>query len=139
MANESWLWVLEERIPSITKEGTATLEKLLDELKHQQWAEQDVFAVHLSLEEAIVNAVLHGNAGDPQRLVDIKFHVSATELKVEITDEGSGFNPEGLPDPTADENLEKPSGRGVMLMKHYMDEVQYNRTGNQVRMVKKRS
>ena len=70
MANESWVWVLEERIPSITKEGSATLEKLLDALRHQQWSDQDVFAVHLSLEEAIVNAILHGNDGDPQRSVD---------------------------------------------------------------------
>jgi len=139
MANESWLWVLEERIPSITKEGSATLDKLLAELKSQQWLEQDVFAVHLSLEEAIVNAILHGNAGDPKKLVEITFQVSETELRVEIIDEGSGFNPDALPDPTADENLEKPSGRGVMLMRHYMDHVQYNKAGNQVVMVKKRS
>ena len=139
MANESWLWVLEERIPSITKEGSATLDKLLAELKNQQWVEQDVFAVHLSLEEAIVNAILHGNAGDPEKLVEITFQISETELRVEIVDEGSGFNPDGLPDPTADENLEKPSGRGVMLMRHYMDHVQYNKTGNHVVLVKKRS
>ncbi|MFP6618667.1 MAG: ATP-binding protein [Pirellulaceae bacterium] len=138
MANESWVWVLEERIPSITKEGSATLEKLLDALRHQQWSDQDVFAVHLSLEEAIVNAILHGNQGDPQRSVDIKFHVAETHVRIEIVDEGPGFDPDGLPDPTADENLEKPSGRGVMLMRHYMDEVQYNKRGNHVIMVKKR-
>lgn len=139
MANESWLWVLQERIPSVTKEGSAALDKLLTELKKQQWPEQDVFAVHLSLEEAIVNAILHGNAGDAKKLVEITFQISETELRVEIVDEGTGFNPDALPDPTADENLEKPSGRGVMLMRHYMDDVQYNKTGNHVSMRKKRS
>ena len=108
-------------------------------MKNQQWPDQDVFAIHLSLEEAIVNAILHGNSGDPEKQVEITFQVSETELRVEIIDEGSGFNPDALPDPTADENLEKPSGRGVMLMRHYMDHVQYSKAGNQVVMVKKRS
>jgi len=95
-----------------------------------------VFAVKLALEEALINAVKHGNRDDPAKTVTIEYDVDAREVRIAVTDEGEGFRPADVPDPTADENLECPTGRGIMLMRAYMDRVDYNRQGNSVRMVK---
>ena len=112
------------------------LEELLDELRRQDWEEKDVFGVHLAVEEALVNAIKHGNQEDPAKLVMVQTHVSATVVKIEVTDEGGGFDPEAVPDPTDDENLEAPSGRGLMLMKSFMSSVEFNDAGNHVAMTK---
>jgi len=95
-----------------------------------------VFAIRLALEEALNNAIKHGNGYDESKTVDIAFDVNPNRAEVTITDQGSGFDPHSIPDPTADENLEKPCGRGIMLMRAYMDEVEYSTKGNQVRIVK---
>jgi len=96
-----------------------------------------MFAIKLALEESLNNAIKHGNGYDPAKTVDVRFDIDPERVVITITDEGGGFDPAGVPDPTADENLEKPCGRGIMLMRAYMDEVTYNQTGNQVRMVKR--
>jgi serine/threonine-protein kinase RsbW len=91
------------------------------------------FAIRLALEEAITNAFVHGHRElDASVPVRIEYRVGAGELDVAIEDQGPGFVPEALPDPTLDENLAKPSGRGVMLMKAYMSDVAYNARGNRV-------
>jgi len=101
------------------------------------YSEAALFAIKLALEEGLNNAIKHGNASDPDKTVEILFEVGPEAAAVTITDQGEGFDPSGVPDPTADENLEKPSGRGIMLMRAYMDEVRYNRQGNQVHLVKR--
>ena len=65
--------------------------------------------------------------------------MNGEQAVVTVADEGAGFDPAGVPDPTADENLEKPCGRGIMLIRAYMDEVAYNRQGNEIRIVKHRT
>lgn len=100
--------------------------------------EQAVFAIKLALEEAITNAIKHGNGLDPDKHVFVHYKVDQTELWVSVRDEGVGFSPDQVPDPTRNENLEKPSGRGVMLMKAYMSHVEFDNTGNTVMMTKKR-
>jgi len=97
-----------------------------------------IFAIKLSLEEAITNAIKHGNQLDESKQVVIDYQVNDERVAVEIRDEGGGFTPDAVPDPTAPENLERPSGRGVMLMKAYMTEVEFSPHGNCVRMVKRR-
>lgn len=97
-----------------------------------------IFAIKLSLEEAITNAIKHGNRLDESKNVTIEYEVSDDRLVVEIRDEGGGFTPDAVPDPTRPENLERPSGRGVMLMKAYMTEVAFSENGSCVRMVKRR-
>jgi serine/threonine-protein kinase RsbW len=109
------------------------IEQLL--LKHN-FGERDVFSVKLALEEALVNAIKHGNQMDRTKHVWISYRVQAERFDIIITDEGPGFDPEDVPDPTAIENLERPCGRGLMLMRHYMTEVEYNRRGNSVKMCK---
>lgn len=97
--------------------------------------EDALFAVRLCLEEALVNAFRHGNRLEPGLVVKFQASIAADECVFEVQDEGEGFDPGGVPDPTADENLEIPSGRGIMLMRAYMSEVKYLEPGNRIRMV----
>jgi serine/threonine-protein kinase RsbW len=100
---------------------------------------RDVFAMRLALEEAIVNAVKHGNAGDPSKAVRVCCHVTAQEVRAEVEDEGPGFDPRRLLDPLAVENLDRPCGRGLLLMRHYLTRICYNERGNVVILCKARS
>ena len=105
-------------------------------LQDRQAHDHDIFSIRLALEEALVNAIKHGNQSDPAKKVRISYRLLADRFEVAISDEGTGFNPEDVPDPTAAENLERPCGRGLMLMRHYMTEVVFNDRGNSVRMSK---
>lgn len=92
--------------------------------------------VYLALNEALANAVRHGNREDPRKAIRVVVDVTARRLEIRVTDEGAGFDPEELPDPTDATNLFKASGRGVFLMRCYMDEVEYLDDGRTVRIVK---
>jgi serine/threonine-protein kinase RsbW len=105
-------------------------------LKANEYEEKDVFAIRLALEEAIVNAIKHGNQLDSSKRVFIKYHIDPNRIEIHVKDEGPGFNPEEVPDPMAPENLERECGRGLLLMKHYMTEVVYHPPGNAVSMIK---
>ncbi|MCA9000095.1 MAG: ATP-binding protein [Planctomycetaceae bacterium] len=126
-------------ISSNTSEGHEVQQRILSTLESLHYSSKDLFGVKLALEEAIVNAIKHGNGLDPDKQVHIHCEADRHSLKVTIEDEGEGFDPEDVPDPTDDENLEKPSGRGVMLMRAFMTSVEYNDRGNRVRLVKERS
>ena len=82
----------------------------------------------LSLSEAASNAMVHGNKLDPKKYVDIKITVSDDKIEVVIKDEGNGFDPSSVPDPTAPENLLKDSGRGIHIMKTFLKNMRYNFT-----------
>lgn len=82
----------------------------------------------LAVTEATTNAIIHANKCDLSKLVSIHAHIEDSKLIVKVKDEGTGFDPSTVPDPTEPENLLKDSGRGVYLMKVYMDEVRYNMT-----------
>jgi serine/threonine-protein kinase RsbW len=112
---------------------------VLQELSQHGYAGGCLFAIKLAMEEGLNNAIRHGNGLDPRKTVQLEYDVGPDRLVLEIADQGAGFDPDAVPDPTADENLEKPSGRGIMLMRAYMDEVRYSRDGRQVRMVKRRA
>jgi serine/threonine-protein kinase RsbW len=94
-----------------------------------------VFALELCLEEALTNAIRHGNTGIVSKKVTIRYRVSPHAIDVYIADEGRGFDPARVPDPTLSENLPRPSGRGILLMRSYMSHVEYNTPGNEVHMV----
>jgi serine/threonine-protein kinase RsbW len=112
-------------------------DQVLDEVRSCGYPDEAIFAIKLAMEEALVNAIKHGNRDDPSKNVTVEFEINPRKVVLRVTDEGEGFRPENVPDPTADENLECPSGRGVMLMKAYMDEVKFSRRGNTVRMVRR--
>ncbi len=111
-------------------------EGILSSLKGHNFGNGDIFAVHLALEEAFINAVRHGNKMDSAKGVKIDYLVESDKVTVSLTDEGRGFDPGAIPDPRYGENLYKPEGRGLFLMRSYMDEVEFNEEGNSVCMVK---
>ena len=125
-------------IPSRLPEAPPVIEAILEQVRQHQYPEQAVFGVRLALDEALSNAINHGNGGDPAKQVTVEYSVTDQQLHITICDEGGGFEPEGLPDPTLDENLTRPCGRGVMLMRAYMSDVQFNKAGNCVTLVKRR-
>jgi serine/threonine-protein kinase RsbW len=99
----------------------------------------DIFAVRLALEEAVINAVKHGHVRDARKRVRIWWVVAASAVKLVVEDQGPGFDPAGVPDPLLAENLERPCGRGLLLIKSYMTWVRFNRRGNCVAMCRHRS
>ncbi|MFG0258107.1 MAG: ATP-binding protein [Phycisphaerales bacterium JB043] len=114
-------------------EGHAS--ELVGQANLHGYSEGVQFALRLVIEEALTNALRHGHRDLPDNTpVRFTWSVDETSIQLDVEDKGPGFNPDDLPDPTLDENLEKPSGRGVMLMRAYMTEVKYNETGNQVTM-----
>lgn len=128
--------LLETRIPSDPLAGREVMEELLAQLDKIEWLADELFGIHLAVEEALVNAIRHGNGEDLEKFVNVVCRVSPQRLRIEIEDEGSGFDPGEVPDPTEEDNLEVPSGRGIMLMKSFMTTVEYNQRGNQVVMEK---
>lgn len=125
-------------IPSDTAKGQEVQERIVGRLEERAFPPRDVFGVRLALEEALVNAIKHGNGMDPDKSVKILWRIDDASVLVEIEDEGPGFVPEEVPDPTAEENLERPCGRGIMLMRSFMSRVEYNERGNRVILEKRR-
>src|SRR5262249_38258112 len=105
----------EVRIPSDTREAFRFQNELVDELERLEFSCEARNAIRLALEEALVNAVKHGNQLDPEKQVHVRYTLNTTEFAIEIRDEGQGFEPEEVPDPTAPEFLERPCGRGLLL------------------------
>ena len=128
----------EKVLPTDLSAVRGTEREVLGVLRDLGYDEDHLFAVRLALEEALVNAMKHGNAFEPDRSVHLWYRASPERIEIRVADEGVGFNPGTVPDPTADENLERPCGRGIMLMRCYMDEVTFSPEGNQVSMVKRR-
>ena len=126
-------------IPSDPSEARRIQDKIVEGLQALHYIEKDVFAIKLALEEAVVNAIKHGNQMDRNKKVRIAYRIVPERCDILIADEGRGFDPSDVPDPTAVENLERPCGRGLMLMRHYMSEVSFNQCGNSVCMSKYRN
>ncbi len=97
--------------------------------------------IAISVTEAVNNAICHGNNNDPNRRVIIEFDKGKDALKVSVRDEGGGFNPGDVDDPRKPENLMKPCGRGLLIIRKLMDEVWFacRKNGMQVVMVKRRN
>ncbi|MGQ0634138.1 MAG: ATP-binding protein [Planctomycetaceae bacterium] len=126
-------------IPSDTAAGQVIQERIIRQLEALRYDDRDVFGVRLALEEALVNAIKHGNRMDPNKTVRIFCRANGEKVRIEIEDQGSGFQPSSVPDPTADENLERPCGRGIMLMRAFMSLIEYNHRGNCVILEKIRT
>ena len=110
--------------------------QILAACEKHHFGEADLFALKLALEEALVNAVKHGNKLDPAKEVKVHYRVCDQRVDITIEDQGEGFNPAELPDPTADENIDRCSGRGILLMRAYMSSVVFNPQGNKVTLSK---
>ncbi len=110
--------------------------EILSELTAKSFSQEDVFAVHLAIQEAFVNALKHGNKMDSSKKVRIDYCVSSEKVDISMTDEGLGFDPDDVPDPRCGENIYKANGRGLLLMRSYMDMVEYNDCGNCIHLVR---
>lgn len=139
MTEPAWTWSIEKRIPSTPTDGKQIVDDLLAKLSELGWEEHDVFGIHLAVEEALVNAIKHGNQDNPEKFVDVILRLSSENFFVQVTDQGQGFNPSDVPDPTDEDNIDLPSGRGLMLMRSFMSLVEYNSAGNSVTMAKDRT
>jgi serine/threonine-protein kinase RsbW len=115
----------------------AVQDHILEELTRFGFDHQSHFAVKLALEEALINAMKHGNRLDASKKVHVEFKINADQIEMIVEDEGPGFAREGVPDPTLDENIEKCSGRGILLIEAYMSSVYWSRGGRRLHMIKK--
>lgn len=129
-------WTFSGSVASELKNSRDFVQNVVQELKNRNWPEGDVFGIRMALEEAIVNAIKHGNQHDPVKSIHIDSELTADRFRIEIRDEGAGFNPDHVPDCTDSKNLDKPSGRGVMLIRHYMTKVEYSEAGTRITMEK---
>jgi len=133
-----WSWKTERTVPSKSGASRRVIVDVINKLRANGWSREEIFGVHLALEEGLMNAIKHGNGSDASKRVFLRCNLSPERIWIEIRDEGTGFNPAVLPDPTVAENLETATGRGVMLMRAYMSRVEFNACGNCVTMEKQR-
>jgi serine/threonine-protein kinase RsbW len=128
---------LKATINSEFSAGVEVQKKILDAAAKHGFKEQCLFAIKIAIEEALVNAIKHGNKLDPRKHVTIEASITPRQAEISIEDEGPGFDRKSVPDPLADENLEKSTGRGILLIESYMNQVSWDHGGRRVRMVKK--
>jgi len=110
-------------------------DRLLEALRRMGYPESSRFALRLAYEEAIANAFQHGAAGRPDAVIDVRWRIDPQEARVVVADHGPGFDPRALPDPTSPEQLTKPTGRGLLLMRAYTSELRHNDKGNTVTLI----
>ncbi len=122
------------QVPSIT-ENIRMIESFIDNAKERYQLDDDIYGnIMIAVTEAVNNAIKHGNCGDKSKNVSLSLSLHENLIQFIIRDEGAGFDYEHLPDPTAPENLEKPGGRGIFLMKNLSDEVNFKEKGRIVEL-----
>ena len=122
------------QIPSIL-ENIRMIESFIDNAKDKFELDDDIYGnIMIAVTEAVNNAIKHGNANDKSKNVSLSLSLQETRIQFIIKDEGRGFNYDNLPDPTTEENLEKIGGRGIFLMKHLSDEVDFKENGKTVQL-----
>ncbi len=125
-------------IPSDQSKTSIPKQAILKELHQHVYSEEATFAIKLALEEALANAVKHGCGGDTTKNITVRYAVTSEKAVIIVRDEGLGFQPDEVPDCTAPERLPLPDGRGIMLIRSYMDEVCYRDNGREVYFMKRR-
>ncbi|OFY63473.1 MAG: hypothetical protein A2V46_09360 [Bacteroidetes bacterium RBG_19FT_COMBO_42_7] len=111
------------------------IENAIDEVTGAIGIKQDDYGkIMVASLEAVNNAITHGNKANPQKLVDVEIEFDNDEIRITVSDEGEGFKPDKIPDPTLPENIEELSGRGVFLMTKLADSIKFNEKGNSVTM-----
>jgi serine/threonine-protein kinase RsbW len=123
-------------IPSDYAAGRKVQTRIIKEITAAGYGPDNIAAITLGLEEGLINAIKHGNRMDRKKKVEINVNIGPRVCKIQIEDQGPGFDRSGVPDPTLEENLEKCSGRGILLIEAYMDKVSWDRAGRRLTMVK---
>jgi serine/threonine-protein kinase RsbW len=122
-----------------SEEVASFVQSIVTELAALGYCSREAMGVGLALEEAVVNGLRHGNGGDPTKVVRIWYRIARDCVLIDVEDEGPGFDPNLVPDPTLPENLERPSGRGLLLMRSYTTWLRFSPRGNRVTLFKRRS
>ncbi|NJM25055.1 MAG: ATP-binding protein [Bacteroidia bacterium] len=123
------------QIPSIM-ENVRMIESFIDNAKEKFHLDDDIYGnIMIAVTEAVNNAIKHGNSGNKEKNVNLSLAVIDNMIRFTVRDEGYGFDFDNLPDPTSPENLEKPGGRGIFLMKHLSDEVEFHDGGREVELL----
>ena len=139
MSSRQPIWSRDKNLPSDLDAGHVCIEELMAAIEKAGWEGRDVFHIQMAIEEAVVNAIEHGNKRDPSKLVHVVFNVYDDSVTLSVTDQGQGFDHQNVADPTVEEHLDQPRGRGVMLIRELMTEAKYNDKGNSVWMRKEKS
>jgi serine/threonine-protein kinase RsbW len=114
-------YLLDSSIQSVNR-----LEQTAEEMARKAGVDEDeIFRISVAVREAAINAVLHGNGYDPEKRISASFEATGKDLVIRIADQGKGLDPDTLPDPLAPENLLRGSGRGIFLIRSFMDEVKF--------------
>ncbi|RYU78605.1 ATP-binding protein [Hymenobacter persicinus] len=122
------------QVPSLV-ENIRVVESFIDNSKETFHIEDDIYGnIMVAVTEAVNNAIRHGNKFDKDKNVYLSLYVNKDRVKFEVEDEGDGFDYDNLLDPTAPENLENPGGRGIFLIRHLADEVEFNKDGRNVQL-----
>ncbi len=123
--------IIESRIDNLRM-----VEKIIDSITNEIGISKENYGkVLVSAMEAVNNAIVHGNKSDPAKKVDIEILFAGEQLNITVTDEGPGFKPASVPDPTEPENIEALNGRGIFLMSHLADGIEFSEKGNSVKMI----
>jgi anti-sigma regulatory factor (Ser/Thr protein kinase) len=111
------------------------VENAIDDITGDAGINQDNYGkILIATLEAVNNAIVHGNKSDSKKYVDIEILLTNKELIITVKDQGKGFSPQDVPDPTKPENIEAVNGRGLFLMKKLADNIEFNKIGNRVKM-----
>ncbi len=129
-------WSVQRTLPSDTSVATDFANELVDAMTNRDWPAHDIFRVQLAFDEAIINAIRHGNRFNPNKTVGVEVDCNCNSIRIRIADQGNGFDPSAVPDPRTAELLEVPGGRGVLLIHELMSCVEYNERGNEITMIK---
>lgn len=123
------------QIPSLS-DNIRIIESFIDNAKEQFQLNDDIYGnIMISVTESVNNAIKHGNQNQNTKNVSISLFLDESQITFRVEDEGIGFDYNDLPDPTAPENIEKPGGRGIFLMKHLADEIVFKNNGSIVDLV----
>jgi serine/threonine-protein kinase RsbW len=128
-----------EALVHTAEEMAPLLRAVREAMTAAEYSERDLFGVELSLEEAVTNGLKHGNLGDARKHVRVQWEVSEHRVLIAVEDQGAGFDPGQVPDPREPENLLRTSGRGLLLMWHFLSWVRYNERGNRVTLCQVRT
>jgi len=128
--------IWESEFASVIAEGMRAIEEFAKRAAECGANGPELLAMRLGVHEAIVNAIRHGNQFDPKKRVRLLYQFVGAEARIEVEDEGSGFDLSDVPDPHQEDNLQRSTGRGLAMMQHFMTKVWFNRRGNQVVMTK---
>lgn len=125
---------LELNIPS-SRESIRVVESFIENARSEYNINEDIYGnIMVAVTESVSNAIIHGNGQDKNKNVNLRLNMEPSKICIEVSDEGKGYDYNNVPDPTAPENLEKPGGRGIFLMRHLCDHIEFLEHGKKVQL-----